>query len=158
MSSSCYYALLGVPRTASLDQIKRGYRKAALRWHPDKNRDADASEKFKLVAEAFSVLSDPSLRAEYDAGGEPAVRAAESGGGGGYAPSASSAAAPGRRYYADHAAAAHAHQCTCPAALVTALRPDWLLRGVVVSSARRSARLPMAVHVWRQLSFRRPLY
>eukprot|EP00079_Xenopus_tropicalis_P030098 XP_012825839.1 PREDICTED: dnaJ homolog subfamily B member 2 isoform X1 [Xenopus tropicalis] len=63
-----YYDILGVPRNASQDDIKRAYRKLALRWHPDKNPDnkEHAERKFKDIAEAYEVLSDREKREAYD--------------------------------------------------------------------------------------------
>ena len=63
-----YYEVLGVPRTASADEIKSAYRKAALKWHPDRNpqHKQQAEEKFREATEAYSVLSDESKRATYD--------------------------------------------------------------------------------------------
>ncbi len=62
-----YYAVLGVPRTASQDDIKKAFRKAARKYHPDKNKgDAEAERRFKLANEANAVLSDPDKRALYD--------------------------------------------------------------------------------------------
>ena len=62
-----YYAVLGVPRTASQPDIKKAFRKAARQHHPDQNKgDADAERKFKAVNEANAVLSDPEKRALYD--------------------------------------------------------------------------------------------
>ncbi len=62
-----YYEVLGVVRGASLDDIKKSYRKLALQYHPDKNPgNADAEEKFKEAAEAYGVLSDDEKRARYD--------------------------------------------------------------------------------------------
>ena len=61
-----YYQILGLKEDAELKEIKRTYRKLALKLHPDVNPEADASEKFKEVAEAYEVLKDPKRRAEYD--------------------------------------------------------------------------------------------
>ena len=71
-----YYRILGVKENATYDQIKKAYRRAALRWHPDKNTDSEeqkreAEKMFRDVNEANSVLSDPTKRSEYDNGEDP---------------------------------------------------------------------------------------
>ena len=70
-----YYEVLGVSRTASAEEIKSAYRKAALRWHPDRNpREKPlAEERFREATEAYSVLSDPQKRAAYDRFGHEGV-------------------------------------------------------------------------------------
>jgi molecular chaperone DnaJ len=61
-----YYEVLGVKREASKDEIKDAYRKLAMQFHPDRNKDAGAEEKFKLISEAYAVLSDDQKRQAYD--------------------------------------------------------------------------------------------
>ncbi len=61
-----FYALLGVSKTASKEEIKEAFRSLALRYHPDRNNDAGASARFAEVSEAYSVLSDDEKRALYD--------------------------------------------------------------------------------------------
>ncbi len=67
-SKGDYYEILSVTRDATADQIKSAYRKAALKWHPDRNPEnkADAEHRFREASEAYSVLSDPQKRATYD--------------------------------------------------------------------------------------------
>ena len=74
-----YYEILGVPKGASQDDLKRAYRKAAIKNHPDKGGDP---EKFKELAQAYEVLSDPEKREIYDQYGEDALKEGMGGGGG----------------------------------------------------------------------------
>ena len=62
-----YYEVLGLPRTAGAEQIKKAYRKLALKFHPDKNKAEDAEERFKQIGEAYEVLSDEDKKAAYEA-------------------------------------------------------------------------------------------
>jgi len=64
-----YYEVLGVPRDADAKAIKEAFRKLALRYHPDRNKSPDAEERFKEIAAAYAILSDPKKRADYDARG-----------------------------------------------------------------------------------------
>jgi molecular chaperone DnaJ len=77
-----FYAVLEVERNASEDDIKKAYRKLAMRYHPDRNNgSADAEEKFKQITEAYDALRDPQKRAAYDRYGEAGLRG---GGGAGF--------------------------------------------------------------------------
>ncbi len=74
MSGEDYYKLLGVPRNASAEDIKRAYRQAAKKCHPDRNPDDKSAEaKFKKLQQAYEVLSDQEKRADYDRFGEAGV-------------------------------------------------------------------------------------
>jgi len=67
MKKRCYYEVLGIARTASEEEIKKSYRRVAIKYHPDKNQgDKEAEEKFKEASEAYQVLSDPQKREIYD--------------------------------------------------------------------------------------------
>jgi molecular chaperone DnaJ len=80
-----YYAVLDVGRAATSDEIKSAYRKAAMRWHPDRNpgNKHEAEEKFRDATEAYSVLSDPQKRQVYDTYGHAGLSGAGAGGFGG---------------------------------------------------------------------------
>src|SRR3984885_2836059 len=77
-----YYEILSVARTATGDEIKSSYRKAALKWHPDRNPDKKetAEAKFREATEAYSVLSDEQKRAAYDRFGHAGVSGVGAGG------------------------------------------------------------------------------
>ena len=78
-----YYEVLGVQRNANADEIKKAYRKAAIKYHPDKNPgDKEAEEKFKEAAEAYDVLSNEEKRARYDRFGHAGMSGAAGGAGG----------------------------------------------------------------------------
>uniref|UniRef100_A0A0N4ZIB9 DnaJ homolog dnj-20 n=1 Tax=Parastrongyloides trichosuri TaxID=131310 RepID=A0A0N4ZIB9_PARTI len=90
-----YYKILGIDKGASDADIKKAYRKMAMKYHPDKNKDASAEGKFKEVAEAYDVLSDPQKREIFDRYGEEGLK------GNGPSPSgngSSGGAAPGYHY------------------------------------------------------------
>lgn len=81
MAKRDYYEVLGVVKTATQVEIKKAYRKVALKYHPDRNPgDAEAEEKFKEAAEAYEVLSDENKRARYDQFGHAGVGGAAGGG------------------------------------------------------------------------------
>lgn len=83
MAKRDYYEVLGVSKTASDDEIKKAYKKMAIKYHPDRNPDnKEAEEKFKEAAEAYDVLRDPQKRARYDQFGHDAVNGAGGFGGG----------------------------------------------------------------------------
>jgi len=69
-----YYSILGLKRGASDDDIKKAYRKMALKYHPDKNKEPDAEEKFKEIAEAYEVLSDKDKKSAFDRHGSDGLR------------------------------------------------------------------------------------
>ncbi|CAD7966448.1 unnamed protein product [Amoebophrya sp. A25] len=83
-SNEDFYSILEIGKEASADDIKKAYRKLAIKWHPDKNPEnqGQATEKFKLVAEAYEVLSDETKRKQYDQLGISGWRQMQSGGGG----------------------------------------------------------------------------
>ncbi len=92
MAKQDYYEVLGVARNASEAELKKAYRRLAMKYHPDRNPgDKEAEEKFKAAKEAYEVLSDPQKRAAYDQFGHAGVdqAAAGAGGFGGFRPGAS---------------------------------------------------------------------
>ena len=67
MANKDYYEVLGLEKGASDDEIKRAFRKLAIKYHPDKNQgNKEAEQKFKEINEAYQVLSDPEKKAQYD--------------------------------------------------------------------------------------------
>jgi curved DNA-binding protein len=67
MKNTDYYKILGVAKDASTEEIKKAYRKLALKYHPDRNQgNKESEEKFKEANEAYAVLSDPEKRKQYD--------------------------------------------------------------------------------------------
>ncbi|XP_076006775.1 dnaJ homolog subfamily B member 5 [Genypterus blacodes] len=89
-----YYKTLGIPKGSNEEEIKKAYRRMALRFHPDKNKDPNAEEKFKEIAEAYEVLSDPKKRLVYDQLGEEGLKSGGS--------SSSSAPGSSTHYYTFH--------------------------------------------------------
>lgn len=81
MPDQDYYALLGVARNASDEDIRRAFRRKAMEYHPDRNKNADAEEKFKEINEAYQVLSDSRKRAQYDRFGKAGVNGGAQGAG-----------------------------------------------------------------------------
>merc|ERR1711963_1300591 len=75
-----YYKILGVARGASDDEIKKAYRKLALKYHPDKNQSPGAEERFKEIGEAYDVLSDAKKKQIYDQYGEDGLKGGMGGG------------------------------------------------------------------------------
>lgn len=83
MAKRDYYEVLGVSKSASADDIKKAYRKLAIKYHPDKNPDnKEAEDKFKEAAEAYEVLSNAEKKAQYDRFGHEGMRGQGFGGGG----------------------------------------------------------------------------
>jgi molecular chaperone DnaJ len=87
MSEKDYYKLLGVDKKASADDIKKAYRKLAMKYHPDQNKgNAEAEEKFKEISHAYDVLKDDQKRAAYDRFGAGAFDGSMGAGAGGFSP------------------------------------------------------------------------
>ena len=84
MAKRDYYDVLGVSRTASADEIKKSYRRLAMKHHPDRNKDDTTAEgKFKEAKEAYEVLRDTDKRATYDRFGHEGLTQGPGGAGGG---------------------------------------------------------------------------
>ena len=82
MSKRDYYEVLGISKGATQQEIKRAYRKLAMKYHPDRNKEADAEDKFKEINEAHEVLSDEKKRQQYDQFGHAAFDQSQGGFGG----------------------------------------------------------------------------
>lgn len=80
MADKDYYEILGVSKTASQDEIKKAYRKLALKYHPDRNKSREAEAKFKEITQSYEVLSDSQKRQTYDQFGEAAFNPSASSG------------------------------------------------------------------------------
>ena len=79
MAKRDYYDVLGVPSSISEEEVRKAFRKKAMEYHPDRNKNPDAEEKFKEVNEAYQVLIDPQKRAQYDRFGHAGVSAGNGG-------------------------------------------------------------------------------
>lgn len=67
-TKTCYYEIMELPKSATTEEIKKAYKKLAIKWHPDKNPDNKeaATEKFRDISEAYEILSDEEKRKKYD--------------------------------------------------------------------------------------------
>lgn len=77
-----YYEVLGVAKTATNDEIKRAFRKLAMKYHPDRNKEPGAEQKFKEINEAYQVLTDPQKKQMYDQFGFEGLNQGAGGAGG----------------------------------------------------------------------------
>jgi len=85
MAKRDYYEVLGVSKSASADEIKKAYRRLAMKHHPDRNKDdSEAEDRFKVAKEAYEVLKDDDKRSTYDRFGHDGLRGAAGGGAGGF--------------------------------------------------------------------------
>ena len=81
MADKDYYDVLGVSKNAYEDEVKKSYRKLAMKYHPDRNKgDREAEKKFKEVSEAYEVLKDPQKKSAYDQFGHAAFKQGGAGG------------------------------------------------------------------------------
>jgi molecular chaperone DnaJ len=71
-----YYEVLGLGKGASADEVKKAFRKLAFQYHPDRNKEPGAEEKFKEISEAYAVLSDPAKKEKYDTYGHAGISGA----------------------------------------------------------------------------------
>ena len=85
MAKQDYYEILGVSKTAEEREIKKAYKRLAMKYHPDRNQgDKEAEAKFKEIKEAYEILTDAQKRAAYDQYGHAAFEQGGMGGGGGF--------------------------------------------------------------------------
>ncbi|WP_411754543.1 DnaJ domain-containing protein, partial [Serratia sp. (in: enterobacteria)] len=84
MAKRDYYEVLGVAKTADEREIKKAYKRLAMKYHPDRNQEKDAESQFKEVKEAYEILTDDQKRAAYDQYGHAAFEQGGMGGGGGF--------------------------------------------------------------------------
>jgi len=82
MKKRDYYEVLGISKNATQQEVKKAFRKMAMKYHPDRNKESDAEEKFKEINEANEVLSDEQKRAQYDQFGHAAFEGGGQGQGG----------------------------------------------------------------------------
>ena len=146
-----YYAVLGVPASATQDEIKKQYRKLAAKHHPDKNpNDPKAAERFKEISEAYQVLGDAEKRKQYDQMRQLGAFGGFGGGGGAVAPVAR-AARGGRQGAQQHSAsrtstsAVSAASATSSARCSAAAQARPAARGRAVPSAARTSRRTLEI-------------